>query len=167
LVTVGDCVAIVAAFSDERRLISAPPMPPILTATRKIRISDLMLVVNHILGRTILNPPLPLVAGNVELIRDGLAPGTRAWLPLWATLGHDAAGLQFAFDYDSSKVRFYGMEPGSLVSGMRVDYQDHCNRVIGVIYDVDLSVFGPGTGELVRMDMEAKSDNLDPKRLIR
>jgi hypothetical protein len=167
LVTVGDCVAIVASLLRRTTLNLRAADAADFNRDTQIRISDLMLVVNHILGRTILNPPLPLVAGNVELIRDGLAPGTRAWLPLWATLGHDAAGLQFAFDYDSSKVRFYGMEPGSLVSGMRVDYQDHGNRVIGVIYDLDLSVFGPGTGELVRMDMEAKSDNLDPKTAIR
>lgn len=167
LVTVGDCVAIVASLLRRTTLSLRAKDAADFNRDTQVRISDLMLVVNHILGRTILNPPLPLVAGNVELIRDGLAPGSRAWLPLWATLDHEAAGLQFAFDYDSSKVRFHGMESGSLVNGMRMDYQDCGNRVIGVIYDLDLSVFGPGTGELIRMDMEAKCDNFDPKSAIR
>ncbi len=167
LVTVGDCVAIVASLLSRTILSLRAFDAADFNRDTQVRISDLMLVVNHILGRAILNPPLPLVAGNVELIRDGLAPGSRAWLPLWATLDHEAAGLQFAFDYDSSKVRFHGMESGSLVSGMRMDYQDYGNRVIGVIYDLDLSVFGPGTGELIRMDMEAKGDNFDPKSAIR
>lgn len=167
LVTVGDCVAIVASLLRRTILSLRASDAADFNRDAQVRISDLMLVVNHILGRTILNPPLPLVAGNVELIRDGLVPGSRAWLPLWATLDHEAAGLQFAFDYDSSKVRFHGMESGSLVSGMRMDYQDFGNRVIGVIYDLDLSIFGPGTGELIRMDMEAKSDGFDPKSAIR
>jgi hypothetical protein len=167
LVTVGDCVAIVASLLHRTTLNLRATDAADFNRDTQVRISDLMLVVNHILGRTVLTPPLPLIAGNVELIRDALTPGSRAMLPLWATLDNEAAGLQFAFDYDSTQIKFHGIEPGSLVNGMRLDYQDFGNKVIGVVYDLDLSVFGPGTGELIKLDMEAVGENTDPKSAIR
>jgi hypothetical protein len=167
LITVGDCVAIVAGLLHRVTLRPRAMDAADFNRDAQVRISDLMLVVNHILGRTVLTPPLPLIAGNVELIRDGLTPGNRVLLPLWATLDNEAAGLQFAFEYDSTQVRFHGIERGSLVDGMRLDFQDFGNKVIGVIYDLDLSVFGPGTGEIIKLDMEAVSTNTDPKSAIR
>jgi hypothetical protein len=167
LVSVGDCVAIVASLLRRMTFNLRAADAADFNRDAQVRISDLMLVVNHILGRTVLSPPIPYRAGNVELIRDGLAPGNRAMLPLLATLDNPGAGVQFAIDYDSTEIRFHGITPGSLISGMRLDYQDVGNRIVGIIYDLDLSVFGPGTGELAQLDVEAIGDDPKPGNTLR
>jgi hypothetical protein len=167
LVSVGDCVAIVASLLQRTTLSPRAADAADFNRDASVRIADLMLVVNHILGRDIVNPPLPRLAGNAQLIRDGLKTGGRVNLPLMVSLDNAGAGVQFAINYDPALIKFHGMTPGSMVSGLRLDYQDTGSKIIGVIYDLDLSVFGPGSGELVNLDVETLCDIPDPGQAMR
>jgi len=167
VINVGDCVAIVASILQRLTFGLRAADAADVDRDGQVRIADLMMLVNMILGRTILSPPLPYIAGNAQLIRDGFSNGQRASLPLWVTLDLQGAGVQFAFDYDPSQIAFHGIAAGSMINGLRLDYEDTGGRIIGIIYDFDLSEFGPGQGNLFELDVESIGDMEEPGRAIR
>lgn len=167
LVSVGDCVAVVASLLGRIEFSIRAADAADYNRDGDIRIADLMEIVNHILGRTPSPSPPFNLAGSIELIREGLYSGARTELPLWLSLDEEGAAVQFTVDYDPSLIKVHGLIPGHMVSDLVFDYQDTGEKIHGVIYNLDLSVFGPAIGELVNLDVEVVGDTPDPARALR
>jgi hypothetical protein len=166
-VSVGDCVAVIASLLGRITLDIRGFDAADVNRDGDVRISDLMLIVNAILGRTIIGPPLLDRAGSVELIRQDLWPGFQGEVPLWLELNTEAAGVQFAIDYDPSEVIIHDVRPGDMVENLRFDFNDTGHEIRGAVYDFDLSEFGPTIGELVNLDVEFLDPDADPSRALR
>ena len=167
LVTVGDCVAVIASLLGRITLDIRGFDAADVNRDGDVRISDLMLIVNAILGRTIIGPPLLDHAGSVELIRQDLAPGFQGEIPLWLELNTEAAGVQFTITYDPSQVLVHDIRPGAMIDGLRLDFNDTGNEIHAAVYDFDLSEFGPTIGELADLDVEFLDPDADPSRALR
>ena len=167
LVSVGDCVAVVASLLGRIEFGVRAADAADYNRDGDVRIADLMEIVNHILGRTPSPSPPFNVAGSIELIREGLYFGARTQLPLWLSLNEEGAAVQFTIDYDPTLIKVNGLTNGPMISGLVFDYQDTGEKINGVIYDLDLSVFGPAIGELVNLDVEVIGDVPEPARALR
>lgn len=167
IVSVGDCVAVVANLLGRIEFDIRAADAADYNRDGEVRIADLMEIVNHILGRSPLLSPPPGLAGSVELLREGLYSGVRTGLPLWLSLDEEGSAIQFTIDYDPSQIKVHSLTQGDMVSELVFDYQDTGKKILGIIYDLDLSVFGPGVGELIIIDVEVIGDTPDPGRALR
>jgi len=166
VVSVGDCVAVIAHLLDWIELGIRSFDAADYNRDGDVRIADLQEIVNHILGRSGSAPPPLASAGSVELIREELYPGFQGEAPLWLSLNTEAAAVQFTVKYDSSEIEFYGITAGDMVSDLELQFNDTGNEINVVICDFDLSEFGPGDGVLVNLDIEIIGDRTDPASAI-
>lgn len=167
IVSVGDCVAIVAHLLSWITLSVRGADAADYSRDGEVRIADLMFVVNHIMHRPINPEPPGGLAGEVEILRDGLYPGFKGDVPMWLDLNTEAAAVQFTVEYNPAEVRFNGLTAGSMISDLRLDYHDSGSEVDVVIYDFNLETFGPSIGELVNLDIETVGDRLNPATALR
>jgi len=166
VVSVGDCVAVIAHLLSWIELNIRAFDAADYNRDGDVRIADLMEIVNHILGHSGAEPPPLASAGSVELIRDKLYPGFQGEVPLWLSLNTEAAAVQFTIKYDPSEIEFYGVTAGDMISDLELQFNDTGNEINVVIYNFNLSEFGPGDGALVNLDMKIIGDQTDPSTAI-
>jgi len=167
IISIGDCVAIISDILEIIEFDIRKADAADYNRENGVTIADLMEIVNRIFRITPPPPGAYDLAGNVEILRDGIFPGFRGEAPIWLSLDTEAAGVQFTIEYDPSEVIINDVIAGDMVSNLQFDFNDTGEEIKVVVYNFDRSEFGPAVGELAKLDIEFIGENTNPNRAIR
>ncbi|MEE9554085.1 MAG: cohesin domain-containing protein [candidate division Zixibacteria bacterium] len=164
LVTVGDCVSIVAyiigrlEFS-ERQFDAAD-----IDSSGWVNIGDLQSIINVILE--VVTPRLsypfddPLV--SVELIKDRVPSGDILDIPLYTVIQEEASAVQFEVSYNANKMTGLEIVKGDIASDMTLDYTISNGGIKGILYNLSGASIGPVSGDLFDIAFRIDSGDFDP-----
>ncbi len=164
LVTVGDCVSIVAYIIgrlefNERQFDAAD-----IDSSGWVNIGDLQNIINVILE---IDPPRlsypsddPLV--SVELIKDRVPSGDILDIPLHAVIHEEASAVQFEISFNDLKMTGLEVFKGDIASEMALDYTISDGGIKGILYNLSGASIGPVTGDLFDISFRIDSGDFDP-----
>ena len=165
--SLGDCVAVLANVIGRLELTIRAADAGDFNRDAEVRISDLQGITFTIFGLTSDSPVFFGKAGTVELVREDITPGYNGEIPVWLDINTEAAAVQFTIDYDPEQVAINDVLPGEMVSDLNLEYTDNGHQIKGAVYTFNLTKFGPSIGELVRLDVDFISNDIDPSTAVR
>ncbi len=131
LVTVGDCVSIVAYIIGRQEFIQRQIDAADIDSSGWVNIGDLQLIINVILEidtpRLIYPPDNPLV--SVELVKDRTPSGDILSVPLHAVIDEEASGMQFEVEYNTARITGLEVAAGDIGSNLTLDFDISDGRI--------------------------------------
>jgi hypothetical protein len=168
LVTVGDCVSIVAYIIGRLEFTQRQLEAADIDSSGWVDIGDLQRIINVILELDVPGmhyPQGPLV--TVELIKDLIPSGDMLSVPLFAEIREEASAVQFEIEFNPEALTGIEISKGDMVSRMTLDYSLADNRIKGILYNLGGESFGPLTGELFDLSFRIDDGGFDAGSDIR
>jgi len=165
LVSVGDCVAIVAYIIGRLEFSLRQFEAADIDSSTWVDIGDLQSIINVILELDIppLNYPSDVPLVSVELLKDQAPSGDILSVPLMADVYEEASALQFEVAYSADKVTGLEISKGDMASQMTLDYSISDGMIKGILYNLAGGSIDPGSGDLFELVFRIDSGDFDAR----
>ena len=164
IVTVGDCVSIVAYIIGRLEFIERQIDAADIDSSGFVNIGDLQRIINVILEidnpRLVYPPDRPLV--SVELIKESTPSGNILNVPLHAVINEEVSAVQFEVVYDAAKLTGLEMTAGAIASELTLDYTISEGSIKGILYNLAGGSIDPTAGDLLEFTFRIDDNNFDP-----
>jgi len=164
LVSVGDCVSIVAFIIGMQEFETRQFEAADIDSTGWVDIGDLQSIINIILEldipRIYYPPDIPIA--SVELLKDGRSSDDRITVPMVGNVDEKVSALQFEIEYNADNLGAAEVVKGNMVGDMSLDYSYADGKLKGILYNLAGGGFGPGSGDLLYLTFENGSGVYDP-----